>query len=82
MLEMMHSFNMHACRMQNCWQKTFSAAQFEGVAVATDEFYSYCNGSLPSNGQLVTDIVSTVTDANIVSAATAMHCDWIEAFHR
>jgi hypothetical protein len=33
----------------------------------------YCNGPLPLNGQLVTDIVS---------AATAMHCDWVEAFHR
>jgi hypothetical protein len=42
----------------------------------------YCNGPLPLNGQLVTDIVSAVTDADIVPAATAMHCDWVEAFHR
>jgi ABC-type enterochelin transport system permease subunit len=51
----------------------------------------YCNGPLPFNGQLVTDIVSVVTDADIVSAvtdadivtaATVMHCDWVEAFQR
>jgi hypothetical protein len=34
---------------------------------------TYCNGPLPLNGRLVTDVIS---------AATAMHCDWVEAFHR
>jgi hypothetical protein len=43
---------------------------------------TYCNGPLPFNGQLVTDIIFAVTDADIVSVATAMHCDWVEAFHR
>jgi hypothetical protein len=43
---------------------------------------NYCNEPLPLNGQLVTDVISAVTDADIVSAATAMHCDWVEAFHR
>jgi hypothetical protein len=28
---------------------------------------------LPLNGRLVTDVIS---------AATTMHCDWVEAFHR
>jgi hypothetical protein len=32
-----------------------------------------CNGPLPLNGRLVTDVIS---------AATAMRCDWVEAFHR
>jgi hypothetical protein len=41
---------------------------------------SYCNGPLPFNGQLVTDIVSAATDADVVSAATVMYYDWIEAF--
>jgi hypothetical protein len=69
----------------------------------------YCNGPLPLNGQLVTDVISVVTDrrlsnytqrievtvvtntsvsrntvtnSSVVSAATIMHCDWIEAFHQ
>jgi hypothetical protein len=42
----------------------------------------YCNGPLPFNGQLATDIVSVVTNADIVTATTVMHCDWVEAFHR
>jgi hypothetical protein len=69
----------------------------------------YCNGPLPLNGQLVTDVISaitdrrlsnytqrievtvvtntsvsrnTVTNSSVVSTATAMHCDWIEAFHQ
>jgi hypothetical protein len=28
------------------------------------------------------DIVSAVTDADIVTEATVMHCDWVEAFQR
>jgi hypothetical protein len=43
---------------------------------------TYCNGPLPFNGELVTDFVSAVTDADIVTAATVMHCDWVEAFQR
>jgi hypothetical protein len=44
--------------------------------------FPYCNGPLPSNGQLGTDIVSAVTNADIVTATTDMHCDWVEAFQR
>jgi hypothetical protein len=28
------------------------------------------------------DIVSAVTDADIITAATVVHCDWVEAFQR
>jgi hypothetical protein len=28
------------------------------------------------------DLVSAVTNADIVTATTVMHCDWVEAFHR
>jgi hypothetical protein len=42
----------------------------------------YCNGPLPFNGQLDADIVSAVTNADIVIATTVMHCDWVEAFQR
>jgi hypothetical protein len=43
---------------------------------------AYCNGPLPFNGQLVTDIVTAVTNSSVVTAATVMHCDWVEAFYR
>jgi hypothetical protein len=33
----------------------------------------YCNGPLPFNGQL---------NADIVTATTVMHCDWVEVFQR
>jgi hypothetical protein len=28
------------------------------------------------------DLVSAVTNADIVTATTVMHCDWVEAFQR
>jgi hypothetical protein len=37
---------------------------------------------LPSNGQLVTDSVTAVTNSSVVPAATVTHCDWVEVFHR
>jgi hypothetical protein len=61
--------------MPHC-KKLYQDVQFARPA------HIYCNGPLSSNGQLVTDIVSAVTNADIVTATTDMHCDWVEAFQR
>jgi hypothetical protein len=62
--------------------KLFSEFMISALCCTFSISSTYCNGPLPLNGQLVTDIVSSVTGADIVSAATAMHCDWVEAFHQ